>query len=254
MAGGVVMASYRYGPDERHSLDIYTPRGTDQLNDVIVFFYGGRWRDGNRATYRFLGGILSRQGYLVVIPDYRIFPQVRFPTFMEDAALVIKWTRDNISGLGGNPDNIIVMGHSSGAHMAALLLTNTSFLAAQDLRREHVKRFVGLSGPYSFNPLDYQSTAEIFGTANDISLARPIKNVSGLEPPMLLIHGEQDETVYPINTLNLTKAVCHAGGQARSIIYPNLGHKGTLVAMWQPLRWRAPVLRDFLRFLKTDGG
>ncbi len=247
------MVSHRYGPDQRHNLDIYRPRGTNQSNDVIVFFYGGRWCDGNRATYRFLGKILSRQGYLVVIPDYRTFPQVRFPTFMEDSALVIKWTRDNISNLGGNPNNIIVMGHSSGAHMAALLLTNTSFLAAHDLRREHVRQFVGLSGPYSFNPLDYESTAEIFNTANDINLARPIKNVSGLEPPMLLIHGERDETVYPVNTLNLTKAVSDAGGQARSIIYPNLGHKGTLASMSQPLRWRAPVLRDVLGFLKTGG-
>ncbi len=245
-------ASYCYGEEERQILDVHAPRGGKRPHEVIVFFYGGSWRDGSRRFYRFLGQILSRQGYIIVIPDYRVFPQVQFPTFMDAAAKVVKWTHDNIASLGGNPDSLVLMGHSAGAHMAALLLTNRSFLATQDLERDIVRRFIGFSGPYSFNPLDYQSTAEIFSTARDIDLARPIKNVTGAEPPMLLLHGKRDKKVYPVNTLNLTQAVCDAGGQARSIIYPQLGHKGMLAAMLQPLRWRAPVLRDVLAFLKTE--
>jgi len=246
----MVMQSFSYGEDERQRLDVYSPRSRPR--GVMIFDYGGSWRDGSRRYYRFVGSIFSRRGFVVVIPDYRVFPQVRFPGFMEDAAAAVRWTLDHADRFGGDADKLTLMGHSAGAHIGALLLTNPAFLGRHGLVPDVFKRFVGISGPYSFNPLDYQSTAEIFATANPIATARPIKNVSGAEPPMLLLHGGEDKTVYPVNTINLARAVTDAGGRARSIVYPRLGHKGTLLSLVSALRWRAPVLSDIDGFVSGD--
>ena len=67
-----------YGPEPRHRLDIYTPRGRAP-EATVLFFYGGTWKSGTKALYRFLGEALTRRGFQAVIADYRLYPAVRFP-------------------------------------------------------------------------------------------------------------------------------------------------------------------------------
>ena len=106
-------ANIPYGSISRQKLDVYRPRsGAD--GRVVIFFYGGEWNAGQKADYRFAAEALTSKGFIAVLPDYRLYPQVTFPRFVEDGALAVRWTRDHISQFGGNPNHIYLMGHSAG--------------------------------------------------------------------------------------------------------------------------------------------
>src|SRR5258708_34670486 len=107
----VAMRDIAYGALDRQKLDIYLPKDR-KPRAVIVFFYGGGWKRGDRKLYRLLGGALTGRGYALVVPDYRVFPEARFPAFVEDAALAMKWARANAPMFGDAP--LFVMGHSAG--------------------------------------------------------------------------------------------------------------------------------------------
>ena len=237
-----------YGDHPRQKIDLYRP-DDGEPKALIVYLYGGGWRDGSRGLYRMLGRTFESSGYAVAIPDYRTYPEVKYPFFMEDAALALAWLEANASNYQLPDRPMILIGHSAGAHMAALLLTNTRFLTEQQFDQARISGFVGLAGPYAFNPLEFDTTVDVFKSAMPIEDAMPIKNVSGAEPPMLLLHGEDDTTVYTRNTKEMTAAVNTAGGSAQNIIYDGIGHTGILFAMHPLLRWRAPVFQDILTFL-----
>ncbi len=126
-------ADIRYGePGERQSLDVYVPPGASK-RPVVVFWYGGTWSRGAKEWYRFVGASLASSGYVAVLPDYRLYPKVRFPTFIEDGAQALKWVHAHVGEFGGDPDAIFLMGHSAGAsrrHSRA-----GSSLSAQSRRR-----------------------------------------------------------------------------------------------------------------------
>lgn len=128
------------------ALDIYQPAGDRTNRPVVIFLYGGSWRTGDRGMYTFMGLALARQGYVAVIPDYRKYPDVRFPDFVTDAARAVAWTKRNAARLDGDPDDIVLTGHSAGAHIGMLLLTDKSYLQKAGATGA-VSRFAGLAGP-----------------------------------------------------------------------------------------------------------
>jgi acetyl esterase/lipase len=119
--GYVRTANIAYGPDPRQKLDVYLPKQMSPNAKVVIFFYGGSWREGSKADYRFVAQALTSRGFIVVLPDYRLYPQVTFPAFVEDGASAVRWVRDNISNFGGDTNQLYLMGHSAGSHIAALL-------------------------------------------------------------------------------------------------------------------------------------
>ena len=86
---------------------------------VVVFLYGGSWRNGAREDYRFVGRRLAQQGMLVLVADYRTYPETIFPGFVEDGASAVAWARAHAAGWGGDPRCLFVAGHSAGAQIAA---------------------------------------------------------------------------------------------------------------------------------------
>jgi acetyl esterase/lipase len=241
-----------YGSDERQRLDVYVPRDAAvSPRPVVVFFYGGSWRSGRREYYRFVGEALTSRGYVAVIPDYRVYPQVRFPDFVDDAARAVAWTINSAGDYGGDPGRVFLMGHSAGAHIAALLLTDPHYLAAAGSERQRVSGFVGLAGPYSFDPLQYRTTRPIFETTPDARATMPYDLVDGGEPPMLLIHGLDDRTVLPINSEAFATRVTAAGGTAEFLAYPDTGHTGIILALARPFRRTGGLLDAADRFLNT---
>lgn len=249
--GYKVEKSLAYGDDARHKLDLYIPAESEEPLPVIVFFYGGSWDSGNRQDYLFMGEALASQGFLVAIPDYRIFPNVRFPAFVEDGALALRWLTDDVGKFGGDPEKIIMMGHSAGAHIAALLVFDERYLRAQGLKAEDFQAFVGLSGPYAFDPLAYDSTEEIFATAEDADEARPVTFVSGKSIPVLLLHGGNDTTVLPINSQKLAEKVRSEGGKSEYREYPGTGHASMVLSFAAPFRSDAPIYAETIAYLKS---
>lgn len=238
-----------YGPDPRQQLDVYVPAGLHQPAPVVVFFYGGSWRSGSRAYYRFVGEALTSRGFIAVVPDYRLYPDVQFPAFIEDGAQVVHWVQRQIHHYGGRTDRLFLMGHSAGAHIAALLATDPRYLAAHGLPRSTVRGLIGLAGPYAIDPQRYRITRAVFAGAADAASTQPVSFIDGREPPMLLLHGADDRTVYPVNSRLLAERVTARGGDARLIEYPDLGHIGIVLALAGPFREDGGVLDDASRFI-----
>ncbi|MCC4618822.1 alpha/beta hydrolase [Xanthomonas cassavae CFBP 4642] len=257
--GGINAASSRAGIiahpnqvfDTTHglALDVYQPQGVVNA-PVVVFFYGGTWKRGSRADYRWVGRALARQGVVAMVADYRKYPQVGLQGFMTDAAGATAWGYRHAQAYGGDPKRLAVMGHSAGAHMAVLLGTDARWLHAQDLKPRQLCGVVGLAGPYDFLPMTDPELVEIFGDAPAAQRqSQPVEYVGGDEPPMLLLHGDADRVVELENSSSLQKALHRKGGVAEMKVYPGMGHMGIVLALRKPPQ-RSAVLRATLEFLR----
>lgn len=238
-----------YGENPRQKLDVYLPHD-GKVKATIIFYYGGGWVSGARWYYRLFGRAMAARGFAVVVPDYRLFPQVRFPLFNQDAALAFKWVHANLARWGGNASQLYVMGHSAGAHISVTLALDPRYLEAHGLTPDAIKGVIGLAGPYTLNPLKWRGVKDIFSPSLDApNSARPIKLVRGGAPSMLLLHGGRDRVAAAHASVLLADALNDAGTKARAVIYPNLGHFeifGCLLPGW---RWRAPALKVVESFL-----
>jgi len=243
-----------YAPGARHTLDIYRPAARSEPAPVVVFFYGGTWQMGDKADYAFVGKALAAKGLLAVIPNYRLYPEVRYPGFLRDGAQAVRWARDNAARFGGDPRRLFLMGHSAGAYNAVTLTVDERWLAEAgvDARRE-VRGTVGISGPYDFLPLHDPTLMTIFGPEATRPQTQPIAYVDGGEPPLLLLHGLKDTTVDPRNAERLAARVREHGGRAEVKFYKGLNHTAAIGAVAAPLRFLAPVLEDSVRFMRRQG-
>ena len=216
---------------------------------VVVFFHGGSWQSGTRQDYRFVAQSLAKQGVLVIMPDYRKSPQVAFPEFIEDAARAVAWTRLHASEYGGDPSRIFLVGHSAGAHIAAMLGTDSRFLRAVGLQPRDLAGIVGLAGPYDFLPLTDPALKTAFGPESQWSLSQPVNFVDGDEPPFLLLQGTSDTTVRPFNAEHLAARLraLHEPVEVRMI--DGAGHLGLLFGL---LRDASPVRRDVLDYISNQ--
>ena len=240
-----------YGPDPRQTLDVYTPKGGAAGAPVLVFFYGGGWNSGRRQDYAFVGQALASRGFLTVVPDYRLVPQVRYPDFLKDCAAAVAWAHLHAAAFGGDPDRIVLAGHSAGAYNAIMLALDTHYLRDAGVDPRLIRAAAGLSGPYDFLPFRVDSTIATFGDAPDPAATQPINHVTPAAPPIFLGHGDKDTLVYPKNTTTLGAALAKAGDTVEVKIYPGLSHADMVLALSKLFRGKAPVLADMTGFLKA---
>lgn len=235
-----------YGPDRRQRLDVYVPAhaGPGPL-PVIVFFYGGSWSSGVKNGYGFVGRALATRGFVVVIPDYRLVPQVRFPAFLEDGASAVRWVRGHAAALGGDPGRLVLAGHSAGAYNAAMLALDPRWLGGD---RAAVRGFAGLAGPYDFLPLSGPVVEAAFAAAPDPALTQPVRFAGPDSPPAFLATAGKDTVVRPENAASLARRLRAAGVAVERRDYPAVGHAGLVTAFAQPFRTRARVLDDLAEF------
>ncbi len=242
-------ADLAYGPESRQQLDVYVPDApAAEPRTVVVFIHGGSWETGSKDAYRFVGSSLAEQGFIAVLPSYRLNPAVRFPVFVEDAAQAVAWTLRNIDRYGGNPQRVFVMGHSAGAHIALLLTLDRRYLVANGVSTDDLRGVIGLSGPYDFK-IDSDLLRSVFGSAPDPSQTQPVRFVRGDAPPLLLIHGTADKICWDEHSIRLTERIWAAGGSAELRLYPGLGHSDTLGGLSQLRRGRVPTLQDVTTFV-----
>ncbi|WP_150292763.1 alpha/beta hydrolase [Sphingobium estronivorans] len=250
-SGGIRIASgIAYGDGQRRMLDIYAPRvrkAGAQL-PIILFFYGGSWASGTRAGYSFVGRALAAQGFLVVIPDYRIGPENLYPDFVTDGADAVRWVIAHGQAYGGTPDRMVLSGHSAGAYIAAMLAMDRRWLGPA---RRAIKGFVGIAGPYDFVPFDVPASKAAFGQWPNPAETQPVTWAGAGDPPSLLLVGGDDETVRARNSEALATRLQAAGVTVRIRRYPGIGHVGMVTAFARPFRSRAPVLEDSVRFMRA---
>lgn len=244
-------ADVAYGPESRQRLDVYLPLERRTPGPVVVFFYGGSWTTGERASYRFVGEALASRGIAVLVADYRLSPQVKYPVFLQDSALAMRWSLDHLGELGADPAQVFVMGHSAGAYNAAMLALDARWLAGVGLKPAQLAGWIGLAGPYDFLPIGNRDVQVAFDWPGTPADSQPMVHASANSPPALLLAARGDTTVNPVrNTETLARRLQAAGVPVGLQVYDRVSHVTLVAALATPLRGLAPVLDDIAVFVR----
>jgi acetyl esterase/lipase len=251
--GGVeqVAAGQVFSDKTGLKLDVWAPAGDVKASKpVLIFFYGGGWAHGERAHYGFAAKAFAAKGFVVVIPDYRKVPAVRFPAFVEDSAEAVKWVRDNIASYGGDPARITLSGHSAGAYNAVMLTVDRRYLRAVGVDPAIIRATVGMSGPYDFYPFDSRRSIDaMYGWPRPME-TQPIAFADKGTPPIMVMTGTADDTVKPRNAILMAKRLDKLDRTVVFKAYEGLSHEDVVMALSKPFRGKAPVLDDAAAFLQ----
>ncbi|WP_166218265.1 alpha/beta hydrolase [Pseudomonas atagonensis] len=240
-----------YGDDPRQKLDVYVPRQPHENAPVVVFFYGGSWNSGAREDYAFVGEALASRGIVAVLADYRLYPQVRYPLFLQDGARAVAWTKAHIREYSGNPQRLYLMGHSSGAYNAAMLALDPQLLGAVGMSPKELSGWIGLAGPYDFLPIKNPDVRPVFFWPDSPPQSQPINHVSHGAPPALLIAASEDTLVDPTrNTSGLARKLRGVGVPVQDLYYSRPSHVTLVATLSRPLRRLAPVLDQVVGFIR----
>ncbi|RON45632.1 esterase [Pseudomonas frederiksbergensis] len=241
-----------YGSDPRQQLDVYVPRHPVENAPVVVFFYGGSWNSGSRSDYSFVGEALASRGIVAVLADYRLYPQVRYPLFLEDGANAVAWTHEHIRQFSGDPKRLYLMGHSSGAYNVAMLALDSQWLGAVGMSPGDLSGWIGLAGPYDFLPIQNPEVRPVFFWPDSPPQSQPINHVSHGAPPALLIASRDDDVVNPTrNTAGLANKLRAVGVPVQDRYYSRTGHATLVATLSRPMRGLAPVLDEVTSFVKA---
>jgi len=239
-----------YGEKPWQKLDIYWPKPRADHAPVIVFYYGGGWQKGSKEDYEFVASRFVKDGFIVIIPDYVKYPEGVYPDFVEDAAEVTRWLDQHVKTIGGDDQNIHIVGHSAGAHIGAMLLADETFLATKSLSPGFYRSFVGISGPYSFEP-GTRTYRKIFGSKEKFPLMQADRFIHGDEPPMLLIHAESDWLVNRSNMDKMVAAIQKKNGKVKTVSYPKHGHLSIIGSFSGAFPLDDKIPSDVIAFLKN---
>lgn len=245
-------ADIAYADGQRKKLDIYQPEKTDGPAPVVMFIYGGSWRAGDKFEYEFAGRALAAAGFVTVIADYRLWPEVKYPDFLEDNAQAMRWIEDNIAGYGGDPKRFFLAGHSAGAYNAVMLGLDSSFRREYDVTMP-IRAIAGISGPYNFYPFEYEQVRDTFGPAASPEGTQPVNLVTADAPPIFLASGTTDPIVRVQNSEALAKKLREQGIWVTEKYYQGFGHLEPVIALGAMMRFRMPVLNDMVEFFQTFG-
>ncbi len=250
-SGYRIVRDLAYGSDPRQKLDLYVPDHLQAKAPVILFFYGGSWQGGSKDLYLGFGQAFASEGIIVAVADYRVYPQVRYPSFVEDGAAAFTYVHAHAAQYGGDPSRVFLAGHSAGAHIAVMLAADERYLRKAGADPAWVRGVIGIAGPYNFLPLTDKKLIALFGGANRAD-TQPITYVDGKRPPMLLATGTDDTTVEPHNTTDLAAKLKSFGSKVEVKTYPGVGHIGIILSLAPGFRGNTTLRQDILRFVRTE--
>ncbi len=246
-----VLRDVGFGSGADQTLDLYAPReGSAGSRPVLVFFYGGNWASGDKDLYRWVGRALAAQGFVTAVPDYRKAPAHPYPAFVEDAAAAVAKAREIAPAYGGDPNRVLLMGHSAGAYLAILLALDVSRLKSVGVEPAALRGAAGLAGPYDFYPFDVEASRVAFGAWPRPTETQPITYARADAPPLWLAHGSDDRTVAVRHSRDLAARQQSLGAEATFRLYEGLNHVDMVLALSRPFRSKAPVLAEATAFLR----
>lgn len=254
----------------QEKLDLYRPIGTPPEGGwpAVLALPGGGWRWVRRGDLGARASILAKYGYIVAVADYQFAqnqpPSRVWPTNFEDVRDAVRWLRRNAERFDMNPDRVVALGESAGAHLAELLGTYPDGDVAMDgpaptqsdpgdisARPDAVIAFYGptdLDRLYTDAPRDRPflqtflgGTPESFPDRYDA--ASPVSHVTPDDPPMLILHGDADKSVPYSQSVELDAALTRAGVPHRYILFPGASHGFSFTGREKAI---LPVMLDFL--------
>ena len=245
------IADQIYGPDPRHRLDVYLPPSPVSDAPAVLFFYGGTWSSGRRQDYRFVGEALASRGIVALVADYRLSPQVSYPSFVQDSALALRWAWDRVERLGASPGRLFVMGHSAGAYNAAMLALDARWLKGRQHAPQELAGWIGLAGPYDFLPIVNSDVKPVFHHPTYPPHSQAIDFALPGSPPSFVAAAEKDSLVNPQrNSAQMAARLQAVDVPVSYHVYPRANHVTLAGAFARPLRWIAPVLDDVVAFIE----
>jgi acetyl esterase/lipase len=239
-----------YGADPHQKMDLYIPDKLQKPACTVLFFYGGRWSGGSRDLYRFAGQAFAARGCVTAVADYRLYPQVRYPLFLEDSAKAFVYLHRHAREFGGDPDRMFLAGHSAGAYNAVMLAVDPAYIKAAGGKASWVKGAIGIAGPYDFLPFTDADVIDIFSTEKNKPLTQPIDHVRPGLPPLFLAHGLNDGEVLPKNTINMARKLREAGDPVTVKLYPDARHEAIILSLLDGFRRKIPLLHDIAVFIR----
>lgn len=232
-----------YGSLERQKYDQYAPEKISPETPILLFVYGGSWDSGEKSKYAFVGKTFAKEGFITIIPDYRLFPQVIFPAFVEDVALSFAKIKEKFPN-----SKIFIAGHSAGAQIGSLLTLDHRYLKKHSLSAcREIAGFIGLAGPYDFE-ITEDKFKRIF-PAETRSRTQAVNYASAKSSPILLLHGAIDTTVHAEDSKILKNKLVANGNIADMKIYPAVGHINIVAALAPLLGILAPTKGDMVDFM-----
>ena len=246
-----LQAGIAYGSHDRQLLDVYQQVNNAGRAPIVVFFYGGSWSSGERADYKFVGEALASRGIVAVVADYRLSPQVRYPAFVQDSALAVRWAREHASRFGADPARLMVMGHSAGGYNAAMLALDARWLAQVGMRPADLAGWIGIAGAYDFLPIGIPGVQVAFNWPDTPADSQPLFHASSQSPRALLLAARNDTLVQPQrNTVALAERLQRAGVPVQAELLDGVSHTTVIGAFARPLRRLAPVLDRVADFVQ----
>lgn len=245
-AGYSIRRDIAYGPEHRQKLDVYLPQDLTAPAPVLVFWYGGSWQSGTKDIYLSFGEAFAARGIVTVVADYRLYPEVKYPAFLEDGALATRFVCEHAKEWGGDPDSLFLSGHSAGAYIAVMLALRD----LPDVERAHVRGIIGIAGPYDFLPLYDKAMIDIFGGAREMA-TQPIKYAQNKAPPMLLAHGTADTTVGAGNSKRMAHRLTQYGNTVDVKLYDGATHLGIIISLAHGFRNNTTLHQDMLSFIAS---
>ena len=250
--GVALVETARYGDIPEQKLRVYRDETASGPLPVFIFYHGGAWAHGDPDDYGFIARNIAPEGYVVVLGGYRMNEAGRYPAMLQDTASVIAWTRTNIAQFGGNPDQIVLSGHSAGAYNAVQVALDKQWLDDAGVPMDAIRGVVGLSGPYDFYPFDTDRSKAAFESVGAGPESQPVNQPLADAPPMLLIHGEADTIVKIRNSQALARGLDEAGSQVDTLYLSDASHNAPLLALTSPWRRDPQVFDQVMQFLRRN--
>lgn len=248
-----------FDPQLEPRLDVYSP-ATGDNHPVLVFVHGGSWKDYDKQLFAPVAMRLLPLGMVVVIPNYTLHPDAGYEQMATEVAAALSWTLEEIHNYGGDPQRVVLAGHSAGGHLSGLALMDRRFLGAYGHSSDEVCGWIGISGVYDVRAeYDYWASKgpepkvilEVMGGEQHFAQASPVTHVRADLPPILLIHGDEDRTVPVEIAVNLQSALESAGAESRLELYLTAGHSDLLFRGL--VDENAPIVTDIADFVVACG-
>lgn len=226
---GKVIRNLHYGRERGQSLDIYLPQEhltqDSHRGKQMIFLHGGGWHSGSKDEYAYIGAAMAAYGVPCAVVGYRLYPQVRYPVFVEDVAHAVAWLQRDGPRYGFSAAPFFLMGHSAGAHIACMVALDERYRELAHLDQSSIAGIIGLSGVYRFKPEVSPVYSDIFSNAEPgYESVKPINYVGEDKVPILMLHGDRDKVIGARNAEQMASAAEQAGQQARLHLQPGYGH------------------------------
>ena len=203
-AAGHARLDLAYGPGASDRIDVFTPRGPASEDEaehsdgapVLVFIHGGWWRALSKDDFSHVATAYTRAGALVMLPDYALCPAVSVAQICLQTTQALAWAWRNAARFGGDPSRIVVVGHSAGAHLAAMLLCCDWRSVGKDLPANLVRSALGISGVYELGPVQHTPflQADLQLTDEDVARLGPARFAAPKGRLMATVGGDESES------------------------------------------------------------